>query len=56
MTEATAHTYRRHAQQARASAAAATYPELKRQWDEIADAYERLAIFSERAALERGGR
>jgi hypothetical protein len=53
MAEATADTYRRHAQQARTSAATATYPELKRQWDEVADAYERLAVFSERAALKR---
>jgi hypothetical protein len=53
MTEFTAETYRRRATQARASAATATYPELKRQWDDIAAAYDRLAVVSERAAMTR---
>jgi hypothetical protein len=55
MTEFAAETYRRRATQARASAATATYPELKRQWDDIAAAYDSLAVASERAALKRGG-
>jgi hypothetical protein len=53
MIEPTAENYRRHAKQARAEAAAAPSLEFKRQWDEIAASYERLAAFVERTAVGR---
>jgi hypothetical protein len=47
MTEATAENYRKRVAEAHAEAAAAPSPEFKRQWDEIAAAYEKLAAFVE---------
>jgi hypothetical protein len=47
MTEPIAQTYRKRASEARAQATAAPSPEFKRQWDEIAAAYEKLAAFVE---------
>jgi hypothetical protein len=47
MTEPTAQTYRKRVAEARAQAASARSPEFKRQWDEIAAAYEKLAAFVE---------
>jgi len=57
MTEATAETYRERAKRARAeAAAAATSSRSKREWREIADDYERLAAFVERATMKRNRR
>jgi hypothetical protein len=51
--EATADTYRRYAKQARAEAETATNSDLKRQWDETAATYEKLAVDAEQAAMKR---
>jgi hypothetical protein len=53
MTDTTAVTYRERAKRAHAEAAAAASPRSKREWLEIADDYERLAAFVERAMVER---
>ena len=51
--EATADTYRRYAKQARTEAEAATDPDLKRQWNEMAATYDRLVVSAEQAAMKR---
>jgi hypothetical protein len=55
LTEATAETtaeiYRERAKRARAQAAVASSSRSRREWREIADDYERLAAFVERATI-----
>jgi len=48
MVRVTAETYRQLAKQARASSAAATSAESRRQWSDVAAHYEMLADFVEK--------